>query len=122
MNETRWITRSQVDPDHWLEHASALCCCTVRASRWWWINERSNNLLRVRSVRIGATRCDDTCENTVLLETQGPCGSVRKCGARTATDATSVLVKRHSTHAVPIHMPPVQSTTKGEIHSSSPPE
>ena len=42
---------------------------------------------------IGATQCDDKCENTVLLETQLPCGSVRKCGADTVTDDTSAQVK-----------------------------
>ena len=112
------ITRSQVDLVHCVEHASASCRCTVRASCWWWTNERSNNLLRVRSVRIG----DDQCVNTVLLETQGRCGSVRRCrddivhverplhipgqlSLRQRTNFTSVQVKCHSTHAVPIHMP-----------------
>ena len=42
---------------------------------------------------IGATRCDYKCENTVLLETQGPCGSVRKCSADTVTDDTSAQVQ-----------------------------
>ena len=32
------------------------------------------------------------CENTVLLETQGPCGSLRKCSAGTETDDTSAQV------------------------------
>ena len=41
----------------------------------------------------GATRCDDKRENTVLLETQGPCGSVRKCSAGTVTDDTNAQVK-----------------------------
>ena len=42
---------------------------------------------------IGATLCDDKSENTVLLETQGPCESGRKCGADTVTDDTSAQVK-----------------------------
>ena len=42
---------------------------------------------------IGATRCGVECENTVLLETQGPCESVRECIADTATDDTSA--RRH---------------------------
>ena len=42
---------------------------------------------------IGATRCDDKSANTVLLETQGPCGSVRKCSGDTVTHDTSVQVK-----------------------------
>ena len=42
---------------------------------------------------IGATRCDDKCANTVLLETQGPCGSVRKCSGDTVTHDTCVQVK-----------------------------
>ena len=42
---------------------------------------------------IGVIRCGDKCENTVLLETQGPCGSVRKCGADTVTDDTCAQVK-----------------------------
>ena len=42
---------------------------------------------------IGATRCGVKCENTVLHETQGPCGSVRKRGADTVTDDTGAHVK-----------------------------
>ena len=42
---------------------------------------------------IGATRCGVKCENTVLHETQGPCGSVRKCSADTMTDDTGAHVK-----------------------------
>ena len=41
---------------------------------------------------IGATRCGVKCENTVLLEFQGPCESVRKCSADTVTDDTSARV------------------------------
>ena len=44
----------------------------------------------VRSVLIGATRCDDKCENTVLLKTQGPCGSARSCSDDTVTHEKSV--------------------------------
>ena len=44
-------------------------------------------------MRVSATRCDDKCVNTIVLETQGPCGSVRKCGADTVTDETSAHVK-----------------------------
>ena len=42
---------------------------------------------------IGATRCDDKCANTVLLETQGPCGSVRNCSGDIVTHDTCVQVK-----------------------------
>ena len=42
---------------------------------------------------IGATRCSVTCENTVLLETQGACGSVRECSADTVTDDTGAQVE-----------------------------
>ena len=42
---------------------------------------------------IGATQCGVKCENTVLHETQGPCGSVRKCGADSVTDDTRAHVK-----------------------------
>ena len=42
---------------------------------------------------IGATRCDDKCENTVFLETQGPCESERKCSTDTVTDDTSARVE-----------------------------
>ena len=35
------------------------------------------------------------CENTVLLETQEPCGSVRKCNGDTATDDRNVQGKCH---------------------------
>ena len=48
----------------------------------------------VRSVPIGATRCSVICENTVLLETQGPCESVRKCSsADTVTDDPGARVE-----------------------------
>ena len=43
----------------------------------------------MRSVLIGATRCGVQCDNTVLLETQGTCGSVHECSADTATGDTS---------------------------------
>ena len=52
----------------------------------------------VRSVLIGATRCGDNCENTVLLETQGHCGSVRKCSAGTRTDDTSAQTRNSWRH------------------------
>ena len=42
---------------------------------------------------IGGTRCGDKCENTVLLETQGPCESVCECSADTVTDDTIAQVK-----------------------------
>ena len=42
---------------------------------------------------IGATRCDDKCAKTVLLETQGPCGSLRKCSGDIVTHDTRVQVK-----------------------------
>ena len=42
---------------------------------------------------IGATPCSVICENTVLLETQGPCGSVRECSADTVTDDTDAQVE-----------------------------
>ena len=43
---------------------------------------------------VGATRCDDKCVKTVLLETQGPCGSVRRCSDDTETHDTSVQHRR----------------------------
>ena len=54
----------------------------------------SSNLLRYQSetgcaVGNRSTRCCDKCVNTVLLQTEGPCGSVRKCSAGTVTDDTS---------------------------------
>ena len=52
----------------------------------------------MRSVQIGVTRCDDKCENTVLLETQGPCGSARRCSDDTVTHDTSVQGKCHKSH------------------------
>ena len=42
---------------------------------------------------IGATRCIVICENTVLLETQEPCGRVRTCDVDTVTDDISAQVK-----------------------------
>ena len=50
----------------------------------------------VRSVLIGATRCDDKCENTDLLESQGPCGSVRRCRDDTVTHDANVQKKWHT--------------------------
>ena len=44
-------------------------------------------------MRIGANRYDDKCENTVLLETQRPCGSVRKCSGDTITYDANAQVK-----------------------------
>ena len=42
---------------------------------------------------IGATRCDDKGANTVFLETQETCGSLRKCSGDLVTHDTSVQVK-----------------------------
>ena len=42
---------------------------------------------------IGATRCDDKCANAVLLETQGPRGSERRCRSDTVTHDTSIRKK-----------------------------
>ena len=47
----------------------------------------------VRSVLIGVTRCSGKCESTVLLEAQGPCGSVRRCRDVTVTPDTREQVK-----------------------------
>ena len=44
---------------------------------------------------IGATRCDDKCENTVWLETRGNCGRVRRCSDDTVTHDTHVQGKCH---------------------------
>ena len=63
------------------------------------IRQRLGLVGDVRSVQIGATRCDDRCENTVLLETQGPCGSVRRCRDDTVTHDTSVQGKCHRSQA-----------------------
>ena len=48
------------------------------------------------AVPIGATRCDDKCENTGLLETQWPCRSVRRCRDGTVTHDASVQGKCHT--------------------------
>ena len=47
----------------------------------------------MRSVLIGATRGRDKCKNTVLLETQTQCESVRECSADMVTDDTSARVE-----------------------------
>ena len=47
----------------------------------------------MRSVRIGVTRCGGKCEDTVLLQTQVPCESVRKCSVDTVTDETSARMR-----------------------------
>ena len=67
-----------------LKQASSLLGCTARASRDSWINKMRSNLLRYQcglsaQCTTVATRCDDICENTVLLKAEGPCGSVRRC-------------------------------------------
>ena len=96
----------QVDPVYCLEQSSVLCRCTVRTSRLSSITEKSNNVLsyqcgrHVRSVQIGVTRCDDKCENTVLLETQVSCRNVRS-SAGTVTHDTSVQGKCHKSHDPP---------------------
>ena len=83
---------------HCQEQASVFCCRAVRSSCGSCMNEMSSNPLRyrcgrrVRSVLIGATRCSLVCENTVLLATQGPCGSVRRCRGDTVTHDTNVQV------------------------------
>ena len=72
LNEKRWITRSQVDPvTAWNKQACYAAVRCVQAAG------RGSTKGAMHSVQIGVTRCDDKCENTVLLETQGPCGSVR---------------------------------------------
>ena len=100
--EKRRITRSHVNlfsSCHCLKQAaSSLLGCTVRTSRDSWINKMSGNLLRYQcglsaQCAIGAAQCDDKCENTVLLETQGPCGNARKCSAGRVTDDTIAQVK-----------------------------
>ena len=46
---------------------------------------------------IGATRCDDLfVQNTVLLETQVSCGSVRRCSGDTVTHHTRVQGRSHT--------------------------
>ena len=47
---------------------------------------------------IGATRCDDKCVNTVFLETQGPCGSARRCGDVTVTHDTKCTGESSTGH------------------------
>ena len=44
-------------------------------------------------------------ENTVLLEAQGPCGSVRKCSASTITDDASAQVKMSHDTTTEEHQP-----------------
>ena len=84
LNEKGWITRSQVDPvTAWNKHAR-YAAVRLRyecgeSAQW----------------TIGATRCDDSCVNIVLLETQGPCGSVRRCSDDTAIHDTSVQGRCH---------------------------
>ena len=47
----------------------------------------------MRSVQIGVTDVMTNVKKNVLLETQGPCGSVGKFSAGTATDDTNAQVK-----------------------------
>ena len=90
LNEKRWITRSQVDPvTAWNKQACYAAVRCVQAAG------RGSMKGAMRSVQIGVTRCDDKCDNTVLLETQGPCGSVRRCNDNTVTHDTSVQGKCH---------------------------
>ena len=56
-------------------------------------------------MQVGATRCSVICENTALLETQGPCESVCKCSADTETDDTSARVENVTTLVFPVSSP-----------------
>ena len=57
------------------------------------VTRSATNVEWVRSVLIGATRCGVKCENTILLETEGPCGSIRECSADTVTYDTGAQVE-----------------------------
>ena len=72
--------------------ASRSCHCLKQAAG------RGSMKGAMRSVQIGVTRCDDKCENTVLLDTQGPCGTVRRCSDDTVTHDTGVQGKCHKSH------------------------
>ena len=70
-NEKKLITRSQVDPVHCLEQASALCRCTVRTTRWSWINEKNNNLAPLpmwKKCAQCANRCNSMCKNPSVCQ------------------------------------------------------
>ena len=80
---------------------SLLRCCCVGCGqhvpdRFVGSQERSQHCGRCAQWAIGATRCDDKCANTVLLETQRPCGSVRKCSGDTVTHDTIAQRRCHS--------------------------
>ena len=93
-SKKRWITRSQVDPVHCLEQASVLCPCTLRTSRSSWINERSNNSAQLpmgSECAVCSSVQPDVITNVktpFFLDTQGPCGSVRRCSNDTVTHDT----------------------------------
>ena len=58
----------------------------------------SSNLLRYQcgvecAVCLSMQPDDDSCENTVLLEDSGKCGSIRTCDVDTVTDDTRAQVK-----------------------------
>ena len=95
------------------------------------INEMSSNLIHYQcglsaQCAIGATRCDDPCENTVLLETQGPCGSARRCRDDTVTHDTKCTSEGFTTSqchvaaSAPILLrPPASSSHVGaSVHDS----
>ena len=95
VDEKGWITRSHVDPvTAWNKQAryAAVRCVQAagRGSMTGAITQLRHQCGKCAQWTIGATRCDDFCVNTVLLETQGPCGSVRRCSDDTVTHDTSV--------------------------------
>ena len=100
LNENRWITLSQVDPfTAWNKQAwyAAVRCVQAagRGSMKGAISQLRHQCGECAQCAIGETRRGDTCENTVLLETQGPCGSARRCSDDTVTHDTSVQGKCH---------------------------
>ena len=58
---------------------------------------------------IGATRCGVICENTVLLDTQRPCGSVRECSADTVTDDTRAQVESVTPATLVVTFPSIKT-------------
>ena len=85
-------------------------------------NEMSNNQLFCQceldaQCAIGAIGCDDTCENTVLLETQGPCGSARRCRDVTATHDTWHMFAGKMSHRASSHTQLTASTMDLNLRS-----
>ena len=101
LNERKWSTRSQIDPvTAWKKQARCAAGRCVQAagreSMKGALTQLRHQCEQSAQWAISATRCDDKCANTALLETQRPCGSARRCRSDTVPHDTSVPGRCHT--------------------------